>query len=210
MIVFTVHLECGAGAMGEDHVESLEERIHFLEKQEVIVLDFQASGWILDIGGGGEGVIGQLKGRQVVAIDPKPSELEEAASGPLKIVMNARELQFLDETFEFVTSFFTLMYIKAPDQKQVFEEVFRVLKPKGKFLIWDIELPLRLPVEQDIVAFYLRITLPDRQIETGYGTHWPEQLKNLPHYREIAESIGFVPTAQRENGRQFTLELQKP
>jgi len=45
----------------------------------------------LDIGGGGEGVIGQMKGKQVIAIDPNRRELEEAADGPLKIVMDARE-----------------------------------------------------------------------------------------------------------------------
>ena len=36
---------------------------------EVGLPDFPASGLILDVGGGGEGVIGQLKGSQVVAID---------------------------------------------------------------------------------------------------------------------------------------------
>ena len=36
---------------------------------DVVVPDFPAEGLILDIGGGGEGVIGQLKGHQVVAID---------------------------------------------------------------------------------------------------------------------------------------------
>ena len=37
---------------------------------------------ILDIGGGGEGIIGKLKGEQVVAIDPNKRELEEAARRP--------------------------------------------------------------------------------------------------------------------------------
>ena len=33
---------------------------------------------MLDIGGGGEGVIGRLYGRQVVAIDNRQEELDEA------------------------------------------------------------------------------------------------------------------------------------
>ncbi len=36
---------------------------------EVSLPNFSAEGLILDIGGGGEGVIGQLKGKQVVAVD---------------------------------------------------------------------------------------------------------------------------------------------
>jgi ubiquinone/menaquinone biosynthesis C-methylase UbiE len=196
--------------MGEEYSSYPEDRYFFLEKQEVVVNDFEASGFILDIGGGGEGVMGQLKGNQVVAIDPNQRELEEAPAGPLKIVMDARELLFLDKTFEVATSFFTLMYIKTADHWKVFEEVFRVLEPNGKFLLWDIELPQRSAEEKDIVAFYLQIKLPDRQIETGYGTKWPEQIQNPSYYLEIAEEVGFIPAVQRENGRLFHLELQKP
>jgi hypothetical protein len=53
-----------------------------------VVDDFDAAGYILDIGGGGEGVIGQLKGERVVAIDKQKRELEEAAPGALKIVID--------------------------------------------------------------------------------------------------------------------------
>ena len=56
--------------MRDDHHPIIEEeRITYFEKKEIIVEDFAASGMILDIGGGGEGVIGTLKGKQVVAID---------------------------------------------------------------------------------------------------------------------------------------------
>jgi len=44
--------------MSEEQSESKAENIFFLEKQEVVVRDFDAAGLILDISGGGEGVIG--------------------------------------------------------------------------------------------------------------------------------------------------------
>ena len=97
--------------MSECHAS--EEEILFLEKQEVTVENFDALGHILDIGGGVEGIIGVLKGSQVVAIDPSSRELKEAAPGPLKIVMDARELKFLDDTFNTATAFYTLMYIHS-------------------------------------------------------------------------------------------------
>ena len=81
--------------MGKDTGNHSEENYHILDTQEISLSDFPASGWILDLGGGGEGVIGQLKREQVIAIDPNRSELEEAAEGPLNIVMEAKELQFL-------------------------------------------------------------------------------------------------------------------
>jgi ubiquinone/menaquinone biosynthesis C-methylase UbiE len=196
--------------MGEKHSSDPDDRYFFLDNQEVVVIDFEASRFILDIGGGGEGIIGQLKGRQVVAIDSNRRELEEAATGPLKIVMDARELLFLTGSFEIATSFFALMYIQTADHKRVFEEVFRVLEPEGRFLIWDVKFPPRLADDKDIAAFYLRVKLPDRQVETGYGTKWPEQILNLSYYQELAEEVGFRISEQSENGQVFYLELQKP
>jgi ubiquinone/menaquinone biosynthesis C-methylase UbiE len=195
--------------MSDNHSEASEHHIFFIETQEIVVKNFAASGFILDIGGGGEGVMGQMKGKQVVAIDPNRSELEEAADGPLKIVMDARDMLFLDAAFEVVTSFFTLMYITGSDHKKVFKEAFRVLAPGGRFLIWDVELPQRLEQEEDIVAFYLRAKLPDGAVETGYGTKWPEQRQGLSYYQDIAERVGFTVADHEENGQVFHLELQK-
>ena len=39
--------------MSECHPEVTQDRVFFLEKQEVVVDDFEALGFILDIGGGG-------------------------------------------------------------------------------------------------------------------------------------------------------------
>ena len=147
--------------MSKEQRENSDHSIFFIERQKTIVSDFDASGFILDIGGGGEGIIAQLKGQQVVAIDPSLRELEEAPGGPLKIVMDAGEMHFLDNSFEVVTSFFTLMYIEGSKHRKIFEEVHRVLQSQGRFLILDIDLPHRLDDERDIVAFYLTIKLPE-------------------------------------------------
>jgi ubiquinone/menaquinone biosynthesis C-methylase UbiE len=82
-----------------------EDRLYYFEKQEIIVEDFDSPGYILDIGGGGEGIIGKLKGKQVVAIDPNKQELEEAPVGSLKVIMDATDLQFLDNTFSVASCF---------------------------------------------------------------------------------------------------------
>jgi len=196
--------------MSEKHSEVSEDRVFLLEKQKVIVNNFDASGLILDIGGGGEGIIGQMKEKQIVAIDPNRRELGEAASGPLKIVMDAGDMLFLDNAFNVVTSFFTLMYIEGSEHEKIFKEVFRVLVSEGRFLIWDVDLPQSLDEEKDIVAFHLNIKLPEREIETGYGTKWPEQRQGLPYYKEIAERVGLTVSDHKESGQVFYLELRKP
>jgi SAM-dependent methyltransferase len=192
------------------HEEIAEERIYFFDKQSISVHDIEASGYILDIGGGGEGIIGRLRGEQVIAIDPNKRELEEAPFGPLKIVMDATDLQFLDGAFLTATSFFTLMYIKAANHERVFSEVFRVLKPGGRFLIWDVILPPRVEEDKDIAAFPLVVSLPHEEVQTGYGASWPSMVQDLNYYVTVAARVGFEVVDKWERNLLYFMELAKP
>jgi len=198
--------------MGEQHQEIAEDRMFFFDQEEVIIEGIHDSDLILDIGGGGEGIIGKLKGRQVIAIDSSKRELEEAAPGPLKIVMDAADLQFLDESFSTVTSFYTMMYIKDIEtHRQVFSEVYRVLKIDGQFLIWDGILPHRESGEKDVAVFMLAVKLGEEEIvETGYGTLWPEEGRRPSTYVELARHAGFEVVLQKEEGQRLYLALRKP
>ena len=66
-------------------------------------------GPISDLGGGGEGVIGQIYRQQAVVIDNRQEELDETPEGPEKLLMDAAELTFADGSFQHVTAFFSLM-----------------------------------------------------------------------------------------------------
>lgn len=183
-----------------------------LETQRVTLSDFPAEGLILDIGGGGEGVIGQLKGDQVVAIDLIKRELEDAPGEPLlKIVMDARSMGFLDDTFPTATVFFTFMYIPGENHAQVFSELFRVLTPGGRLLIWDAEFPQARDEAKSYALFPLFVQLPDKQIETGYGVRLPAQgTQGLDHYLELASQAGFQVVFRNQEQNWFHLELRKP
>ncbi|HLJ45119.1 MAG TPA: class I SAM-dependent methyltransferase [Bryobacteraceae bacterium] len=199
------------GAAGSAAVDP--PRMHTFDRQDFVVADFQASGYVLDIGGGGEGIIGQLKPRQVIAIDVSRRELEEAPTGPLKIVMDATDLKFLDASFDTVTAFFSLMYMRPAIQQRVFAEAFRVLTRGGRWLIWDAIIPRALENGTQGPAFLFRFHLPDKVVQTGYGTFWPDKPMDLDHYQRLARDTGFeiVSARQQPGGFQtFTLELRKP
>lgn len=186
-----------------------EDRMHRFESQTVVVPDIAAEGYILDLGGGGEGIIGQLKPKQAIAIDINKRELQEAPPGPLKIVMDATDLKFLDGSFRTVTCFFTLMYMKPADQEKAFGEAFRVLMPGGRFLVWDVILPLRIEPDKDIAVFPMMIKLPDRDVKTGYGTFFPEKAHDSAYFVKIAQAAGFKVAKSGESGRTFHLEPLK-
>jgi len=188
---------------------SPQNQLKYFDRIDLTVEDFPAEGFILDIGGGGEGIIGQLKGSQVIAIDISKRELEEAPPGPLKIVMDARELKFLDGTFMTTTVFFTFMYIDDDDHRQVFREIHRILKQGGRLLIWDVILPGNTESEKTMAVFPLSIELPEKEVETGYGVRWPKAGRDLSHYLNLAQESGFDVVKRQVEGPWFFLEMTK-
>ena len=186
-----------------------EKDIYFIEKQSISIGDFEcADSWILDIGGGGEGIIGQIKGSKVVAIDIRESELEEASGDSLKILMDARDMKFLNKTFDTITAFFSLMYVKPDELELIFKEANRVLKPDGIFLIWDAIFFVPKDSTKKFIGLYLDILLPNEKlVETGYATKIHNQ--NGEEIGKIAKENGFNLIENKKMGKTFFLKLKK-
>jgi ubiquinone/menaquinone biosynthesis C-methylase UbiE len=202
--------DCPCRAESEDHHTPIPpEKIHQFQEQVVELGEIATDGYILAIGGGGESVIGQLMGRQVVAIDISRRELEHAPGDALKIIMDARDLLFLDKTFDTAASFFTLMYIDGADHPRVFEEAYRVLRPGGRFLVWDASFG-KPPEGKTVGVVPLTVKLPKKVISTGYGVRWPEEPHDLAYYKRLALAAGFKLTKESAKDQWFYLEMQKP
>jgi ubiquinone/menaquinone biosynthesis C-methylase UbiE len=166
--------------------------------------------WILDIGGGGEGMVGRQKGASVVAIDLLISELEEAPRGPLKIVMDAAELKFLDGTFSTATMFFSLMFMPIKKHQQVISEVFRVLAPGGTLHVWDGKFPPRGRNAARYVGIQMSVNVAGEVISTGYGRNWPDEPLTLEYYDRLASVCGFVTKTISEDDCWFYTQWEKP
>jgi ubiquinone/menaquinone biosynthesis C-methylase UbiE len=181
-----------------------------IPQQELHIEDFDNKGeWILDLGGGGEGIIGLMKGRDVIAIDRRKDELEETNNDALKIVMDMKELNFLDATFSTVTAFFTFMYIPVEDFEDIIKEIWRVMKSGGELLIWE---PIfKIPPEEKekkVAVIPLTIHLPDgKTIQTGYGGKIREQDEST--VLAPAGNMGFTVVDKKIEEFTYFLRLQK-
>ena len=172
----------------------LENKSRFFH-QGIIALnldDVQISGNILDIGGGGEGIIGQRFGKVVTAIDKRKEELDEAENCKCKkLVMDATDMTFNDNSFQNCTAFFSLMYMSDDTIMKVFKEANRVLKNKGFFYIWDLKIPERVTEKEDIFIISIQVKVNENYIDTNYGIMWKNKKQDNHSIAELACKSGF-------------------
>lgn len=163
------------------------------------------SGRILDIGGGGEGIIGRLYGSQVTAIDIAPAELAEAPGGYEKVVMDATALTYPDGSFDGVTAFYGLMFFTARQQRLAIAEAARVLKPGGVFCLWDCRIDRAWP---EPFLTDLTIRLPEETVHTTYGVGKREG-QTMEGFLELCASSGLSLREARQQAGHFYLQFQK-
>ncbi len=143
---------------------------YFLRSSQKITIDSIPDGSVIDIGGGGEGIIAQIGNERITAIDKYQSEIDEAKSNAPTanwIRADATDLSYSDNYFDNATAFFSGIYMSLETFEKVCMETYRVLKDYGEFWIWDA----RISNNKDLYIIRLQITLPNgKKINTGYGT----------------------------------------
>ena len=138
--------------------------------QKITLKRLNPEGLILDIGGGGEGLVSRIEGKRVCALDIRISEIREAQihGAPASwIVGDGRNLGFIGGSFNEVTLWFSLGYMRDWDTKRrVLEEAWRVLKEQGSISI----MASKIPDSTEEFVFWAHFTLPDGTVsKTGYG-----------------------------------------
>lgn len=171
-----------------------------------IQLKKEFDGNILDIGGGGEGVIGRIYGKQVTAIDNRQEELDEAPDGFTKLLMNARSLAFPAYVFDHVTFFYSLMYMEKSVQEQAVSEALRVLRPGGSLHIWDAKIDSASP-EPFIVS--LDIDVNGKLIHADYGILIKDARQDEACFTDLCERIGLSLVSREECDGNFYLRFLK-
>ena len=165
----------------------------------------ELTGSILDVGGGGEGVIGRLYGPSVTIIDHCQEELDEAPCSCPKLLMDAASLAFADASFENVTFFYSLMYMNRPVQSAALSEAVRVLKPGGRLLLWDCEITSAYP--EPFLA-ELDIRWAQERICTTYGIVKPDP-QSMEDFLNLCRGNGLTLLKTETASGHFYLEFRK-
>ena len=163
------------------------------------------AGKILDIGGGGDGIIGRIYGDQVIAIDNRQEELDEAPSGFEKLLMDATALHFETACFDHATSFFTLMYMQLEEQREAIAEVARVLKPGGEFHVWDTAIRSAYP---NPFCVDLEIDAAGDNIHTTYGIVKMDT-QSAETITAMCEASGLACCCRADDNEHFYLRFIK-
>ena len=171
-----------------------------------ISLNKELYGSILDIGGGGEGIIGRLYKSAVTAVDNMQEELDEAPSCYKKLLMDAAALDFADESFDNVTFFYSLMYMNTDVKAKAIEEACRVLKTGGALTIWDVEFESAYP---DAFSVELDIILPEENVCTEYGIIGTDVAQSAELIMKICRECTLNLLVHEENGGHFHIVLKK-
>ena len=165
------------------------------------------SGSILDLGGGGEGIIGRIYRDQVTAIDNRQEELDEAPDGPAaKLLMDAAVLAFPDCAFQHVTAFFSFMYMSHGTQARAISEAARVLYPGGSLHIWDADISTAFPAP---FLAELEIDAAGDMVRTTYGVIDPDARQNSAHFIALCQTAGLHLADCREWDGVFYLRFVK-
>ena len=176
-----------------------------MSEEHKIRIDKALAGKILDIGGGGEGIISRVYRQQVTSIDNLREELDEAPDICTKILMDATALSFDECTFDHVTAFYSLMYMSREEQKKAIQEVYRVLRQGGIFHIWDAVIPNAYPVPFDVS---LEVDANGDILHTTYGIV-KSDTQNMELFIEMCRETGLVLSEKSSCNSQFYLQFFK-
>jgi len=177
--------------------------------QEIRLEPIPGSGLVIDIGGGGEGLVSRIAGARVCAVDIRMDEIREARiheTDSQWILADGQALPFRSSVFETATFWFSLEYMRTLDTKsRVMAGVHGVLQRGGRVSL----LASRVVCEEEAFQIMMRYDLPDGDVsQTGYGV-WGGQNQNIDTTTMLLEKTGFRMTRREDHGHWFRLEAIK-
>ena len=150
-------------------------------------------GTVLDLGSGTGASYSDLKNFDVTALDPDEKMLS-LNNFKKKVVGIGEELPFKENSFDNVLCCF--VWRNMSDTEKALSEVYRVLKPGGKFILLDMTRPKN---------FFLKLL---HKIGTFALLHFVGFITfNLKEYRFLYKSLDFYPQPEIHLNKNEYLSL---
>ncbi|TFG05035.1 class I SAM-dependent methyltransferase [Candidatus Thorarchaeota archaeon] len=166
-------------------------------------------GRVLDIGGGGEGLVSRLEGKRVCAVDVLLNKIREARIYSVEsqwIQNDARALAVRDRVFDTVTCWFSLSYLpEVNDKRQVLVEAHRVLKGGGLLSIIGMNIPGNTVKH----VFDAEFVLPDDYVSKMSYAVSGGQEQTLEALIELGKETVFQIEGESDHGHWFELSMRK-
>ena len=149
---------------------------------------------VLDLGSGTGAAFDQLLNYETTALDPDKKMLE-LNTFEEKVLGSAENLPFEDNSFDNV--FCCFVWRNVSDTNKALQEVYRVLRPGGKFILLDMTRP-KNP--------FLKML---HKIGTFKVLHLIGLLTfNLKEYRFLYKSLDFYPQPENHLKKDTFIDLQ--
>ncbi len=149
---------------------------------------------VLDLGSGTGAAYEQLINYETTAIDPDKKMLE-LNTFENKVLGFAEKLPFEDNSFDNI--FCSFVWRNVSDTNKAFNEVYRVLRPGGKFVLLDMTRPKNS---------FVKIL---HKIGTFIVLHFIGLITfNLKEYRFLYKSLDFYPQPENHLKKAAFIDLQ--
>jgi ubiquinone/menaquinone biosynthesis C-methylase UbiE len=173
--------------------------------QEIRLNSLPSDGLIIDIGGGGEGLLSRLEKDRVCVVDINLNKIREAqiyGAHAQWAVSDGRNLCFRTGSFDIATLWFSLGYMRNWNTKElVMREVQRVLKPDGIVSI----LGAKIVCPEERFLFRAQFTFPDGEMsQVGYRLVG-NQDQSLESTVSTLEDSGLVVLDRQDSGHWFKI-----
>ena len=177
--------------------------------QKIPLERIERSGRILDLGGGGEGIVSRLEGQRVYAVDASFQKIREARIHPTDsqwILADARSLCFQDSMFDIATFWFSLGYFRdMKSKKTALREACRSLKKGGRLSI----IAASITCPEDRFVFKTQLTFPDGTTSQMAFAVKGNQNQDADVIMKLVKDVGFEVAQLKEYEYWFRIKAQK-
>lgn len=167
-------------------------------------------GLILDVGGGGEGIVSRLAEKNACIVDVNLDKIREAQIYGADVewfACDGQSLCFRSSTFDSATLWFSLAYFSSRmDKELALLEVSRVLRKRGILSI----LGMLIEDTCETMTFNGHFIYPDGYVSRMSYRVKGNQQQNLGIIKKLVEESGFNAVTSTDHGYWFEMMALKP